>query len=98
MKEVQQKYPTIEEWGAVGFCWGGKVVSESSQSETLFVAAAQSSPAFLDPEDATKVTIPMIVLASRDEDTEVVKKYEEALKVPKIVKTKDQVHGYMSAR
>ena len=97
-EDVQKKYTAIEKWGPVGFCWGGKVVCLSSGTDTIFVASAQSSPALVDPEDAAKVTIPMMVLASKDEDIALIKRFKAALKVKKIVKIKDQVHGYMSAR
>lgn len=80
------------------FCWGGKVVSITAGANTPFKAAAQSSPAFVDASDAEKVTIPMLMLASRDEPAEDVKKYEAALKVPKHIETVDEVHGYMTAR
>lgn len=97
-EEAQKKYTAIEKWGAVGFCWGGKVVSVASGTNTVFAASAQSSPSMVDPEDAAKVTIPMMILASKDEDIVVMEKFEAALKVKKVVKTNDQVHGYMSAR
>lgn len=98
VKEADEKYPTVEKWGVVGYCWGGKQVALSSQSDSLFVAGAQSSPAFVDPEDAAKIMIPMLLLPSKDEDVELVKKYDENLKVKKLIKTYDQVHGFMSAR
>lgn len=98
LKEVGEKHSTVKKWGVVGYCWGGKIVSLSSQSDSLFVAGAQSSPAFVDPEDASKITIPMMLLPSKDEDVELIKKYDENLTVKKVIKTYDQVHGYMSAR
>lgn len=98
VKEVGEKYQTVEKWGAVGHCWGGEVVALLSQSDSLFVAGAQSSPALLDPEDATKITIPVMPLPSEDEDAELIKKYDESLTVKKVIKTYDQVHGFMGAR
>ncbi len=98
VKEAWEKYPNIQKWGAIGFCWGGKVVAVSSQKDTLFKASAQSSPAFIDTADAGKITIPHIVLASRDEDTAEIKSYNEKLTAPKVVKTYDQRHGFQSAR
>ena len=29
VKEIQAAHPEIKEWGIVGFCWGGKVLSTS---------------------------------------------------------------------
>lgn len=97
-EEVQKKYTAIEKWGAVGFCWGGKVVCVSSGTDTLFTASAQSSPSWVDPEDAAKVKIPMMILASKDEEPVMMERFEAALNVKKVVKRSDQVHGYMSAR
>lgn len=75
------------------------MVSLASGSGTVFKAAAQTSPAMIDPKDAEKVSIPMCMLASKDEPTEAVKKYEQSLKGIKHVETYDtQVHGFMSAR
>lgn len=53
----------------------------------------------MDAGDAANVTVPMCLLASRDEPAEDVKKYDEALTVPKHVETfGDQIHGWMAAR
>lgn len=53
----------------------------------------------VDPKDAEKITIPLIMLASKDEDAEAVKNFEKTLKVEKHVETfGDQVHGWMAAR
>jgi len=42
-------------WGAVGFCWGGKVVSVISGPDSLFKVACQAHPGLIDPADAAKV-------------------------------------------
>lgn len=74
-------------------------MSLTSQSGTFFSAAAGVHPAMVDPNDAKGITIPLCMLASGDEDKEAVKKFEEALNVPKHVETfADQVHGWMAAR
>lgn len=53
----------------------------------------------VDPADAPKVTIPIILLPSKDEDKSAVEKYEQALTVKHEVKFyDDQVHGFMAAR
>ena len=66
---------------------------------TAFKAAVQTSPAMVDPADAEKVQIPMMMLASKDEPENDVKAYDEKLTVAKHVETfSDQVHGFMSAR
>lgn len=98
VNDIKLSNPNIARFAAVGFCWGGKVVSITSAAGTPFKVGAQSSPAFVDPTDAEKVTIPMLMLASKDEPAEDVKKYEAALKVPHQVDTIPEVHGYMTAR
>lgn len=53
----------------------------------------------VDPADAAKITIPMCMLASKDEDGEAVKAFEGKLGGEKYVETfGDQVHGWMAAR
>lgn len=53
----------------------------------------------VDPADAEGLTIPFALLASKDENPEDVKKFEEKLQVPKHVETfGDQIHGWMAAR
>lgn len=76
-----------------------QIVSLTSQSDTPFSAAAEVHPAMVDSNDAKGITIPLCMLASKDEDRDAVKKFEEELKVPKHVETfDDQVHGWMAAR
>ena len=98
ISSIEGKYGK-KTWGAVGFCWGGKVVSITSGAETPFAASVQAHPGMIDPADAEKITIPTLMLASEEESVEHVKKWEEALKVEKYVERfGDQVHGWMSAR
>lgn len=53
----------------------------------------------VDPQDAHGIKVPMALLASGDEPAEDVKKFEDALSVPKHVEIfKDQIHGWMAAR
>lgn len=53
----------------------------------------------VDPNDAKGITVPLIMLASQDEDKEAVKGFEANLNVPKHVETfDDQVHGWLAAR
>lgn len=53
----------------------------------------------VDPNDASNVTIPMMMIPSKDEDADAVEKYEKNLKVPHQVEWfKDQIHGFMAAR
>ena len=98
--EAAKKYnENIQNWGIIGYCWGGKMTSLIAGKATTFKAAVQTSPAMIDAGDAEKVVIPMMMLASMDEPKEDVEKYDAALTVPKHVETfSDQLHGFMSAR
>ena len=53
----------------------------------------------VDAADADGINVPFMMLASGDEPAEDVKKFEEALTVPKHVERfDDQIHGWMAAR
>lgn len=81
-------------------CWGGKVVALSVKADSNpFSVAASAHPAMVDAADADGIKVPMILLASKEEPKEDVKKFEDALKVPKHVEIfPDQIHGWMAAR
>jgi len=96
---IKQQNPGLQAWAIVGYCWGGKIVNLVCQEGTPFKAAAACHPAMVDPADASKITIPIAMLPSGDEDEEAVSGYEKNLKVPHIVEWfKDQIHGWMAAR
>ena len=60
------------------FCWGGKVVSlVTSSQDNTFKAGIEVHPAMLDVSEASKIKIPLCLLASKDEDVEDVKKFEQ---------------------
>jgi len=100
LKEIEKKYNSITTWGVVGFCWGGKIVSITTSSEsTPFKAGAECHPAMVDPSEASSIKIPLCMLASKDEPAEDVKKFEANLKGEKHVEIfGDQIHGWMAAR
>jgi len=53
----------------------------------------------VDPADAPKITIPMAMLPSMDEDKDAVTKYGEGLTVKNVIEWfPDQIHGWMAAR
>lgn len=87
-------------WAILGYCWGGKIANlAAGQDNKAFRAAVQCHPAMLDPNDAKQVTIPMALLASKDENVADVNAYRDNLKVPKLVETfPTQIHGWMAAR
>ena len=83
----------------MGFCWGGKIVNLISQEGTPFKAAASCHPAMVDANDAPGVTIPFLMLPSKDESKDDVAKWQKAVKVKNEVEWyDDQVHGFMAAR
>jgi dienelactone hydrolase len=92
--------PAINTWGVLGYCWGGKMASLLAGTDcTRFKAAVQTSPARMDPAEAEKVTIPMMLLASEEESEELVGEYTAGLRgTSRVEHFKGQVHGFMSAR
>lgn len=70
-----------------------------TRGDTKFKAGVQTSPAMVDPEEAKKVQIPMLVLPSKDESKEDFDKYASNLSVKyKMERFDDMPHGWMSAR
>ena len=99
IKEAQEKNPNIKKWGILGYCWGGKVATLAAGNTDFFSAAAEVHPAMVDPNDAEKVKIPFILLASKDEPADDVKAFGEKLTGVKHIETfGDQIHGWMAAR
>ena len=65
----------------------------TARSGTPFSAAAEVHPEMVDPKDAEGITVPVCMLASKDEDAEAVKNFEKNLKVASHVETfGDQIH------
>jgi len=70
-----------------------------SAEDTPFRAAAEVHPALVDRNDAPHITIPIVMLASQDEDPTEVEAFKNGLKVEHHVEFyADQVHGWMGAR
>ncbi|KAI9770083.1 MAG: hypothetical protein M1840_003533 [Geoglossum simile] len=83
-------------WGIAGLCWGGKVVAIVTGWGLEFACAAIAHPLMLDPGDAEDISIPFLLLASKDEDAEDVQEFSKALKGKRVVETfADQIHGWM---
>lgn len=96
---IKKEYTGLESLAVIGYCWGGKIVNLVSQEGTPFKAAAIIHPAMVDPADASKVTIPIAVLPSGDEDKEALTAYGKALKVENVLEWfPTQIHGWMAAR
>jgi dienelactone hydrolase len=80
-------------------CSAFQIVSLCSTEGTFFNAAAEVHPALVDRKDAAQITIPIVMLASQDEDIEEVEAFKSGLKVKNHVEFyADQVHGWMGAR
>ena len=109
-KGMQAIFPHIEKWAIIGYCWGGCVASYASGPETPFSTCVQLHPGFAPPDVAAKISIPTLVLLSKDEvDEEDRAPFEEALgkSIDHPVEVKDRTrivtfgdmeHGWMSAR
>ncbi|RDA91204.1 hypothetical protein CP533_3412 [Ophiocordyceps camponoti-saundersi (nom. inval.)] len=97
---VKEENASVKKLGIVGYCWGGKVVALSTKAaNNPFSVAASVHPAMVDPADAEGITVPTVLLASKDEPEQAVAKFEASLKGPKLVETfSDQIHGWMAAR
>ncbi|KAI5845583.1 Alpha/Beta hydrolase protein [Morchella snyderi] len=104
---LKEQYKSIESTAAVGFCWGGKVAVLMSGEDTPFKVTIQVHPGQFDAENAKGVTIPHMILASKDEPADVVAASAEALKSSKIEAVRDAAvvetyptmrHGWMAAR
>ncbi|WBW71171.1 dienelactone hydrolase family [Schizosaccharomyces osmophilus] len=87
--------------GAYGLCWGAKlVVTYPNTSE--FVGIACPHPSFPDPADANNVHVPVLFLASKDEDANVISAWEEEFKKNPAHKQSafhtyhDMHHGFMA--
>nr|ASK38706.1 dienelactone hydrolase [Paecilomyces divaricatus] len=107
MKELVQQlstqYPSVSgKWGAFGYCWGGKMVALTSGEGTIFKTSGQTHPGMLSADDVSKINIPHIILASKDEDATAVAECKKVLEGPGktgLVKSyPDQIHGWMAAR
>ena len=97
--ELQTKFPDIQAWGIVGYCWGGKIVNLVSQQGSRFKAAASCHPAMVDANDAPGVTIPFLMLPSQGEEKKDVEAWQQNIKAKhQVTWFPEQVHGFMAAR
>lgn len=75
----------------IGYCWGAKVVSLSAGGETPFSVAAEVHPSMIDPVDGKNISIPIVILASGDEDAKEVQAFVDNIKGPKYFETYDKM-------
>ncbi|KAL7270949.1 hypothetical protein RUND412_006326 [Rhizina undulata] len=103
---LQSQFPETKRWAVIGYCWGGKITALVSGKDTKFVASAQIHPGGLDPEEAKLISIPHLLLASKDELAEAVAEVKRIfessengeVREKSFVKTYDTFHGWMAAR
>ncbi|KFX97198.1 hypothetical protein O988_04970 [Pseudogymnoascus sp. VKM F-3808] len=99
LNSFKKQSPKIEKWVGVGYCWGGKVIALTSQENTPWAVSVQLHPAGVSGADATKITVPHMLLASGDESKDDVAEFEKNLKGEKHVQTWEKmIHGWMAAR
>jgi dienelactone hydrolase len=100
--EAKKQWPSVKNWGAFGLCWGGKIAVLASAEGSPFTVSGTAHPGRLDKEDALKLTIPHIVLASPGEPADVVNEYAEIFKsgdqVGEVETYHTMFHGWMGAR
>lgn len=103
---LKERFPSVEKWAVIGYCWGGKVSTLLSSEGTPFIASIQAHPALMDVEEAKQIVIPHLCIATADEKADVTKEYGEILKAKSgVVGEKSKVlywgetfHGVMAAR
>ncbi|PYH81341.1 hypothetical protein BO82DRAFT_432681 [Aspergillus uvarum CBS 121591] len=98
----RERFPSVQAWAATGLCWGGKVAVLASGPNTPFIASGQVHPGRMEAADAQRLTIPHVVLASKDEPAEVVEAYAKTIAENGLgghVETYSTMwHGWMGAR
>ncbi|KAF1987936.1 dienelactone hydrolase, variant [Aulographum hederae CBS 113979] len=102
LKAAKEVYPGVEAWGAVGYCWGGKLVAQASGSETKFKVTGQVHPGRLELDEARAIEVPHIVLFSKEDgEPKDVEAYGDVLKEKKqnfVEMYGTMHHGWMAGR
>jgi dienelactone hydrolase len=100
--EAKKQWPSVKNWGAFGLCWGGKIVVLASAEGTPFTVSGTAHPGGLDKEDALKLTIPHLILASPGEPADILNQYAEIFasgeKIGEVKTYHNMFHGWMGAR
>ena len=100
--EARKQWPSVKNWGAFGLCWGGKIAVLASAEGSPFTVSGTAHPGRLDKDDALKLTIPHLVLASPGEPADIVNEYAEIFrkgdKVGEVETYQTMFHGWMGAR
>lgn len=87
--------------GCFGLCWGGKVAMTTGNLEKLpFVATGQAHPTALTVEDTEKLTVPHLILPTKDEDPRDIQAFRD-VKKPEGSDVREypkMIHGFMGGR
>ncbi|KAK6833336.1 hypothetical protein PG995_013093 [Apiospora arundinis] len=107
-KAAGERFASVQSWGVFGLCWGGKpaVLASGADNEgegRRFSVSGTAHPGALAAADAEALTIPHIVLASKDEPADVVAEYKKILEGQSgktgVVETYATMnHGWMGIR
>ncbi|KAG7561868.1 hypothetical protein FFLO_02685 [Filobasidium floriforme] len=87
-----------------GFCWGGKVATVAAGEKDLFKSVAIVHPAMLDVKDVDGIDVPFGFYPSKDEPSDTVKEFQEALSKKAFADKNDYKHyekmhhGWAAAR
>jgi dienelactone hydrolase len=99
---AKKQWPSVKNWGAFGLCWGGKIAVLASAEGTPFTVSGTAHPGVLDKDDALKLTIPHLILASPGEPADTVSQYAEIFKsgekIGEVETYQTMFHGWMGAR
>ncbi|CDM28450.1 Dienelactone hydrolase [Penicillium roqueforti FM164] len=101
MKQSEDLYPQVKSWGVLGLCWGGKLAALASGGRSYFKVSGQAHPSLLDIADAKATNIPHICLSSPEEQADVLKEYEQAMRANVDVEFElyeTMFHGWMGSR
>ncbi|KAF3916546.1 hypothetical protein ABW20_dc0102145 [Dactylellina cionopaga] len=99
LKDWEETWPSIQKWGILGLCFGGKVAALASRQGTTFIVSGQAHPSYLAPEDPKLISIPHICLASKGENASAIENYRTTLNDKCHVETYGQnIHGWMGAK
>lgn len=98
-QRLQADDKRIQEWGLVGYCWGGYVSNFLLDSKSPFKACAELHPGFPGKSVAEKVARPILALCSKDEPEITYAHFRPHVRTEfKAVHFSSMVHGWLSAR
>ncbi|KAF2171877.1 hypothetical protein M409DRAFT_18109 [Zasmidium cellare ATCC 36951] len=98
-QRLQADDSRIQQWGLLGYCWGGYVANFLLDLKSPFGACVELHPGFPAKEVAEKVARPILALCSKDEPKETYAHFKPHVRTEfKVVHFSNMVHGWLSAR